>query len=138
MIIRGIDANGDWLFGKGGQDYVSGNLAVAQLIQSNILMFLNDCFFAMDQGIDWFNLLGNKNQTAISLAVNAAIINTTNVTSLVQSSINLARTARSLSIAYQVTTVYTGTSAPMVGSLSYLVTESGDFLNDESGDRILI
>ena len=137
MIIRAIDVNGDWTFGKGGEDYLSANNAVAQLIQTRLLMFLGDCFFAPSEGVDWWNLLGGKNQLAINLAVNATILGTDNVLSLVQSSITLDAT-RNLSIVYTVTTAFTGISVPVSGGVSYMLTEQGDFIDDESGDRIAL
>lgn len=105
MSIRAIDGVGDWEFGQGLNNYKTGNAAVAQDIQNNLSMFLGDCFFATNSGIDWFNLLGNKNQLAINLAVNAAILNTAGVTGILQTNIVLSEN-RVLTITYQVQTVY--------------------------------
>lgn len=114
--VRGLNVTGDWLFGKGLNDYKSNQAAIAQNIQTNLLMFLNDCFFAKNEGIDWFNLLGQKNLTAITLAVNAAILKVEGVTGILQTSINLSE-ARVLTITYNVQTVYSTLQASTVYSL---------------------
>jgi hypothetical protein len=82
MIVRSVDVNGDWNFGKGKNDYVRDNDAVAQMIKTRLLSFLGDCFFATTEGIDWFNLLGAKNQIALELAVSAVILNSPNITGI--------------------------------------------------------
>jgi hypothetical protein len=120
MIIRAVDSENDWLFGKGLNDYRSGQAAIQQNIKNNLLMFLGDCFAALDQGIDWWNLLGGKNETAINLAVNAAILGTEGVTGIRQTSINLNNT-RQLSIVYNVTTVF----SVVTGSFTYDLGTAG-------------
>lgn len=103
--VRGLDVNGDWLYGKGRNDYVSNINAVAQSIRTRLNSFLGDCFFANSDGLDWFNLLGSKNQVALNLAVSAAIINTPKVTGILELSISISR-ARVVTIQYKVQTVY--------------------------------
>lgn len=108
MIVRLIDSSGDWLFGKGQNDYLSANAAVAQNIKTRLLSFLGNCFFDTSAGIDWFNLLGTKNQLSINLAVSATILNTANVTGILQLSVNLT-TTRVFTISYRVQTTYSVT-----------------------------
>lgn len=105
MIVRALDNNHDWTFGAGLNNYLRGLAAIVQNINTRLSEFLGDCFFAQQNGIDWFNLLGGKNQTAIQLAAAAVILNTQNVTGILQLSISLSVT-RQLTIAYQVQTTY--------------------------------
>ena len=120
MIVRAIDVNHDWEYGKGLNDYKSGNLAVAQTINTRLSSFLGDCFFDANAGIDWFNFLGgSKNQLALNLAISATILNTTNVTGILQLSIELDDVTRNLTVQYQVQT-------------SYSVTQ-GSFIYDQGG-----
>lgn len=135
MRVRALDNGGDWLFGKGANDYKQATAAVVQLIQTRLAMFLGDCFFATNQGIDWFNLLGGKDEQAINLAVSATITNTPFVTQLKQLSISLDA-ARKLTIVYSVTTTFTGTIVPVTSSISYILTEDGFILDTESGEKI--
>ena len=139
MIVRSLDANGDWQFGKGKNDYVANNKAIEQNISTRLNSYLGDCFFALDQGLDWFNLLGSKNQVALELAVRAIILNTKNVSSIVDLSIIFEEITRKLTMKYTVETVYTvvtSGAAPIVSNTSFLLTESGDVLTTESGGGI--
>lgn len=61
LKIRALDNNYDWTFGKGKQNYISENKAISQLIRTNLLLFLGECFYAVDEGIDWITYLSNKN-----------------------------------------------------------------------------
>lgn len=105
MRVRSIDANGDWNFGKGRNDYKSAKDEIMQSLQTRIKSFLGDCFFAREAGIDWFNLLGAKDVTELSLAVSATILNTEGVTGIVESSIAIDK-FRNIKLVYQVETVY--------------------------------
>lgn len=109
MRVRALDIDHDWQFGKGQNDYLRDQKAVMQSIKTRLMEFLNDCFFNTGAGIDWFNLLGSKNQTALNLAISSVILNTPNVTGLRQLNVQLS-VARNLSVSYVVQTTYsTGT-----------------------------
>lgn len=138
MIVRGLDANKDWLFGKGRNDYNANNKAIEQSISTRLNSFLGDCFFSLDSGLDWFNLLGTKNQVALELAVRSTILNTSNVTAIVNLTINLESSTRRITMQYTVETVYTVTNnvVPIVSSSSFLLTEAGDILTTEDGGGI--
>ena len=110
MRIRALDVDGDWEFGKGQNNYLTGQKAVAQNIQTRLLSFLGDCFFDVSTGIDWFTYLGGKDQIALNLAVSATILNTRDVTGILQLGIALNRTTRNLVIRYRVQTTYSSLS----------------------------
>lgn len=110
MIVRAIDINGDWLFGKGQNDYRTNNDAIAQNIKTRLSSFLGDCFFDTTSGIDWFNLLGGKDQLVLNLAINAVILNTQDVTGVLQLFSNLSD-ARVFFVQYKVQTTYSQLSA---------------------------
>ncbi len=133
MIVRQIDANNDWTFGQSLSNYVSANQAVAQTIKTRLQSFLGDCFFAQSDGIDWLNLLGSKNELTLNLAISAVILNSPNVTSLVQLSINLNDSNRLFSLSYAVTTAFTGMTPYYSPTINFLTTEAGDILLTESG-----
>lgn len=138
MIVRSLDENGDFTYGKGINNYKTYNDAIAQSITTRLKSFLGDCFFATDQGIDWWNLLGSKNTIALNLAVSATILKTSGVTGIKQLNIILDR-LRNITIQYEVTTIYTGILGlgSLVSTTTYLLTEDGDFLTTEDGDSIL-
>lgn len=139
MIVRALDSDGDWEFGKGANDYKSNRDAVAQSISTRLKSFLNDCFFAANEGIDWFTLLGGKNELALSLAINTTILRTENVTNLVQVSASLDPDTREYFCQYTVDTLFgrvTGDVPISVTVFDLLTTEDGDGLITEDGDSI--
>ena len=62
MKFRSLDGNWDWRFGRGSADYSGNSMAIAYDVKSKILSWYGDCFFDMNEGIDWKNILGSKNQ----------------------------------------------------------------------------
>ena len=132
MIIRGIDSSGDWIFGKGKSDYLTYNSAVAEDIATRLKSFIANCFFDLAAGIDWFNLLGAKSQTSIELAVRTVILNTMNVTGIVDVTARL-NANRLLFIQYTVTTSFKG---QINGAVSFLTDEMGNTFITEGGDNI--
>jgi len=106
MIVRALDNNGDWTFGQGLNNYYKNLDAVKQNIKTRILSFLGNCFFDVVAGIDWFNLLGSKNERALSLSISSVILNTTNVTGILQLSLNVNPNNREFSVSYQAQTAY--------------------------------
>ncbi len=105
MIVRSIDENGDWTFGKSRNNYLSGSDAVKQNIKTRLLEFVGDCFFNIQAGVDWFTFLGgSKNQLALNLNISSIILNTRFVTSIRQLSISLVD--RHFFVSYQAIDAY--------------------------------
>lgn len=115
MIVRRIDVDGDWTFGAGKNDYLTDNKAVGQIITTRLRCFSGDCFFDTDAGIDWFNLLGSKNLTGLILAQKMTILNTRDVTALVELSSTM-NDARRLTTVFSASTVYS-TEEPIQAEL---------------------
>lgn len=74
MRFRGVDANGDWVFGKGRNSYLRDNEALMMNIRTRLLEFLNDCFWDMEKGIDWWTLMGGKDLKKILVDVQRTIL----------------------------------------------------------------
>lgn len=106
MIVRALDSNNDWQFGKGKNDYKTRSKAVGQNIQTRLSSFLGDCFFDVTAGLDWFTFLGGKNQLALNLAINAVILNTQNVTGILQIASSLSPVTRVFTVQYKAQTTY--------------------------------
>ena len=70
MQVRAIDANKDWIFGKGKQAYKNNRAALAQKLDTRLHSWKTDCFFALAEGIDWNNYLdiGTKRLLDIDIA----------------------------------------------------------------------
>lgn len=67
MLVRAIENSADmssraWVFGRGYNSYKSGKYATEQDVKSALLEFENDCYFALDSGIDWLTRLGFTGQ----------------------------------------------------------------------------
>lgn len=87
MIVRALNAVGDWEFGKGANDYKRDINALKQSIRTRVLSFLGDCFFDLTAGVDWFNLLGGKDRNALELSVSTVILNTDKITGILTLSV---------------------------------------------------
>lgn len=115
MIVRALNQSGAWQYGKGKNDYIKDQKALAQMLKTRLKSFLGDCFFALSDGIDWFNLNGSKDVLALRLAVASTILNTEGITALLDLSFNLSENTRVATITCSVETVY--------GRLNNLVIE---------------
>ena len=62
MIVRNINSQNDWRFGHGFSDYTRDAYAVALDIKMKLQEWYQDCFFALQNGIDWKTRLGAHNQ----------------------------------------------------------------------------
>ena len=109
MIIRAIDSNGDWQLGQGLQDYLRDEPAIELNLATRIKCFLADAFWAVDVGIDWWNLLGSRNptaQAAIVLAVRKVIAESYGVVRINSVEASTDRTTRALTVIYNVDTIF--------------------------------
>jgi len=104
-IVRQVDDSNDWTFGKGRNDYAKNNNAVAQNISTRLASFIADCFFDQAAGIDWFNALGAKDQLPLNLLISSVILNTPDVTGILQLLVRLDA-ARNLTVRYRAQTIY--------------------------------
>lgn len=107
MIMRGLNAVGDWLFGGGYSNYLSTNAAIGLNIETRIRSWVGDCFFDKNAGVDWLNRLGSKNQQQLlENDIRRVILTSYGVTSLDSFSITIDTQARSINAQYQVKTIY--------------------------------
>lgn len=105
MSFRNLTANNDWTFGTGQNSYVTENQEIALNAKTRIMSFLGDCFFATDEGIDWFNLLDYRYQDRLENAVQEVIKNTPGVTAINSVDV-LVGANRKISIQYDIQTIY--------------------------------
>lgn len=111
MIFRNIDPfTNDWTFGSGVSNYARNEDAINLNIKTRLLFFLNDYFAAMDQGIDWMNLIGGKNPQAranIILQTRATLIATADVVRVNSVDSSMDSVTRNLTVSYNVDTIFT-------------------------------
>lgn len=105
MSFRNLDGNHDWVFGSGRNNYVTQTQEVLLNAKTRVLSFLGDCFFAPDEGIDWWNLLTYNQQDKAELAVLQTVAQTDGVTETVEVDSYLdAR--RNLHLTYKIKDIY--------------------------------
>ncbi|RTL04648.1 hypothetical protein EKK58_10080 [Candidatus Dependentiae bacterium] len=110
MIIRALNNLKDWTFGNGVQSYLNNDKAIAQNIETRVNFFLNDCFFDMTSGIDWFRLLGtNGTKEEIILSVRAVILQSYGVVKV--NKIDATVDGRDMIIQYDIDTIFTSNFA---------------------------
>lgn len=107
MNIRAIDANGDWQFGLGSESYNFGEAAIGENIKTRLLSFLNNCFFDMGAGIDWFTYFGVPGQAQKTLLnIQAVILQSYGVVKVNSLNLNLNERTRSALVTFDIQTIY--------------------------------
>jgi len=59
--FRRLNENHDWTFGRGVSNYADSNEAIMMNCKTRLLSFKNDWMIDQNQNIDWFTILGQKN-----------------------------------------------------------------------------
>lgn len=106
--FRNIDADGDWCFGNGLQDYGDNLISTAQNIKTRLLSFKYDCFFDLTAGIDWFNILARRGRYArdiVEINIRLCILQSLYVTELIDLVV-IENEDRSLNVTYTVNTIF--------------------------------
>lgn len=117
MIIRALDAFGDWQLGQGLQSYLRDEAAIEENVATRLKSFLGDAFWAIDFGIDWFELNGSKSpqaQAAIVLATRQVIAESYGVVRINSVVTSFDRMTRALTVTYSIDTIF---SRSVVGSV---------------------
>ena len=104
-MFRNLDNNNDWTFGNNLGNYVTEQQEIAINLKTRIMSFLGDCFFATDEGIDWWNLLDYRYQDRLENAVQEVIKNTPGVTAINNIDI-LIGANRKITLQYDIQTIY--------------------------------
>ena len=105
MSFRNLDENHDWTFGCGISNYVAENQEVALNIKTRVLSFLGDCFFAPEEGINWWNLMEYNKRDEMENAVMNTIATTSDVVS-VNNIDSILNSRRELKLLYDVDTTF--------------------------------
>lgn len=102
--FRNLDSNGDWTFGSGLNNYARNKEAVKLDVRTRILSWKNDCFFDMNVGIDWINRFDFNQRKLLEEEIKTVILQTSGVARL--NSFDTSFTDRTLSVSYNITTIY--------------------------------
>lgn len=109
MKFRALDADRDWTFGAGLQSYLTEEDAIAEDTRTALKIFLGEVFFALDFGIDWWNLIGGRGDAEQNIVLQSRqmISSRDGVTRINSVDALLDRDTRGLSVAFDVDTVFT-------------------------------
>lgn len=106
MIIRQVDANGDWTFGKGLANYAKNEQAIDQNVKTRILSWIGDCFFALQDGIDWKSRLDVGQQLNLESEIKANIVAAFGVVGVTSLSFKFDPSNRLETIHYDIQTIF--------------------------------
>lgn len=107
MKIRNLTRDGDWTFGKGRQDYLTGQDAIAEDVKTYLKLWTGNCFFALQAGVNWRQYLDKNQKTRLLAGLQTAIMSRFGVMGLTELSANLDAQTRRIVIRYTVQTIYT-------------------------------
>lgn len=107
MIIRAVDANNDWTFGKGLSDYKTDEAAIEQNVRTRILSWVNDCFFALLEGVDWKARLDVGQQADLSEEIKLVILQSFGVIGVTAINLVFNGNNRLETITYTIDTIFT-------------------------------
>lgn len=114
MIVRAVDSEGNFVFGKGASSYKKDLPALKQTIECKIKEWKGNCWFDVDAGIDW--------QTRLSKNLNSLQFLKIDIIGIIQSIpevlsvefVGIVYQDRQASLSYSITSVYGGLSNEVI------------------------
>ena len=111
MRYRKLDANGDYSFGGQQADFYRDSPdAVAQAVQTRLLLLLGEWFLDITEGMPWSTeVLGKYTGDTYDSAIRQRILGTPGVTELTDYSSTLDSVKRTLTVTATINTIYGST-----------------------------
>lgn len=106
MIFRELTAGGDWVFGKGINSYAQAEDAIDLNIKTRLLSWTGDCFFALNDGVNWLGLLDVGQQQNLVEAIKSNIMNAFGVIGINSVEAVFDGATREMTIQYNIQTIY--------------------------------
>lgn len=106
MIHRKIDNLGDWEFGHGLSNFAVDDAAIALNIKTRLLSWVNDCFFAIQEGVDWRQRLDIGQQQALSDELKTNILQSFGVIAVNSFTFDFDGVTRLARITYNIQTIF--------------------------------
>lgn len=107
MKIRNLNDRGDWLFGKGLQDYLTSQDAIALDIKTYLKLWTGNAFFALQAGVNWRQYLDKNQESRLLAGLQSAILARFGVMGINLLTARLDPITRNLVVQYDVQTIYT-------------------------------
>lgn len=106
MIIRNIDQNGDWVFGKGSSDYRKDLEATKIDLNTRLQSWKFDCFFALEEGVDYKNNLDRNTKIFLDQDIKRVVLQTQNILRINEYVSEIDEETRQLTVSISVATLY--------------------------------
>ena len=107
MRVRGLTADGDWSWGNGKANYKNDSKFIKQSVVTRVKSFKYDWFLDIQTNIDWWNILGQKNnEEIIRSQVYKTVSETEGVTAIKSLEINTNTETRNATITISLKTVF--------------------------------
>jgi len=110
MIIRALDSDGDWTFGKGNQNYLKKLDALKLNVVTRIKSWKGDCFYAQAEGVDYNNFLDVGTKDFLDRDIKRVILQTEGVLIINSYNSTLDRETREIRIEANINTIYGNTT----------------------------
>lgn len=106
MIHRNLDANGDFTFGNGKQDYLKDLAAVLLNIETRLKSWKGDSFTSPAEGVDYKNYLDKGTKSFLDSDVKRVILQSEGVIKIKTYSSDVDRKTREFSAQAEILTIY--------------------------------
>lgn len=105
MIFRNLTVDGDWTFGMGRAAYAANERAIELNLQTRLLSWKGNCFFALEDGVDWKNRLDKGQRQNLLDELKTIILKSAGVVGVNSVTYNLDAQRR-LSVTYDIQTIF--------------------------------
>lgn len=106
MIMRNLDGNGDWTFGRGLGNYVRAERAINLNLQTRLKSWVGNCFFDLPAGIDWETRLDKNQKENLLNDLRVLILQSYGVVGINSVAANFDAHTRALRVTYDIQTIY--------------------------------
>lgn len=115
MVTRALDNSHDLTFGKGKNNYLSQSEEIKQNVKTRILQWLGDCYFALNEGVDWNRYIENNEPELLAEDIKRVIVETYGVGQL--TSFEFSLVGREFKASYTIIDIYSNTWNDTVGNI---------------------
>lgn len=106
MIFRQITSQGDWTFGKGISGYAINEAAVELNIRTRLLSWKGNCFFALNDWVDWLGRLDKGQEDNLNRELQNVILQSFGVVAVNSFTGSLNRLTRSYQVTFDIATIF--------------------------------
>lgn len=106
MIIRALDDNKDWTYGKGKNDYLRDVPAISLNVETRLREWKGDCFFALTNGVDYNNFLDIGTKDFLDRDIKRVIIQSEGVLKIKSYESEIDRETRDFSANVTILTIF--------------------------------